>query len=59
MAISTMDQLVAAIAGAQYYDTYEASMTSKAAGGFQSLWTAGGNPSVDSTKISAGRLGSG
>lgn len=42
--ITTMDQLVAAIASAQYVDTEEASATSKAAGQYQSLWTAAGRP---------------
>lgn len=49
MAITTMDGLVSAIAAAQYYDTYEISMTSKAAGSFQSLWKAGGNPGAGGT----------
>ncbi len=44
MAITTMDQLVSAIASAQYVDTEEASMTTKGAGLFQSLWTAAGRP---------------
>lgn len=49
MAISTMDQLVAALAGAQTIGTYEASLTAKAAGDWQSLWTAAGFPGAGST----------
>lgn len=49
MAISTMDQLVAALAGAQDFYTYESSLTAKAAGDFQSLWLATGYPGAGST----------
>ena len=49
MAITTMDGLVAAIAGAQLYYTYEASLGAKAAGSFESLWTATGWPGAGST----------
>lgn len=53
MAITTMDGLVSAMASAQYVDTEEASMTSKAAGDFQSLWKAGGRPGAGASPGSA------
>lgn len=56
MAITTMDGLVSAMASAQYVDTEEASMTSKAAGQFQSLWTAGGRPGAGAAPGSAGGI---
>jgi hypothetical protein len=43
-----MDGLVAAIASAQFQDTYEASLTAKT-GILQSLWSAGGNPAAGAT----------
>jgi len=49
MAITTMDQLVAALANAQIVQTYDASLTAKAAGTFSSLWEAGGFPGSGST----------
>lgn len=45
MAIASMDQLVAGLAGGQLLDTYEATMTC-VAGRYQSLWTAGGHPAA-------------
>lgn len=51
MAITTYDQLVAAIAAAQGVGTYEASITT-VAGDFFSLWTAGGNPGAGATPAS-------
>src|SRR5579859_6600087 len=44
-----MDGLVAALAAGQPSDTYEASLTAKAAGNFCSLWTAGGRPGAGAT----------
>ena len=49
MAITTMDQLVAGFSGAQFIDTYEASLTTQAAGNFCSLWKAGGRPGAGGT----------
>jgi hypothetical protein len=43
MAITSENGLIAAMASAQFQDTYEASV-STATGQFQSLWQAGGNP---------------
>jgi hypothetical protein len=43
-----MDGLVAAIASAQFQDTYEASLPAKT-GILQSLWSAGGNPAAGAT----------
>jgi hypothetical protein len=54
MAIVTMDGLVAALAASQFVDTYEASITSQAAGSFASLWTAGGHPAAGATPASVG-----
>lgn len=51
MAITTYDQLIAAIAAAQPVRTYEASITT-VAGDFFSLWTAGGNPGAGATPAS-------
>ncbi len=56
MAITTMDQLVSAMASAQYVDTEEASIAVKAAGDFASLWTAGGRPGAGAAPGSAGGI---
>jgi hypothetical protein len=44
--ISSYDQLVAAIAGANSQPVYKASMTAEAAGVFHSYWTAAGRPAA-------------
>jgi hypothetical protein len=49
MAITTMDMLVAALNASKRYSIYKASMTSKAAGEFQSLMLAAGSPGAGST----------
>jgi len=49
MAITTMDQLVSAIASASFQATEESSITSKGAGYFASLWQAAGRPGSGAT----------
>lgn len=46
MAITTLDQLVAGLNGGQRLSLYKASLAAKAAGTFQSLWTAAGLPAA-------------
>lgn len=53
MAITTPDQLIAALNSAQRLNFYKASMTAKAAGTFQSLWTAAGFPAAGAAPGSA------
>jgi hypothetical protein len=48
VAITSENGLIAAIASAQFQDTYEASLTAKT-GILQSLWSAGGNPGAGAT----------
>lgn len=49
MAITTMDQLAAAIAAGITSPTYDASITAQGPGFFCSLWTAGGHPGAGAT----------
>lgn len=49
MAIATMDALVDGLATGQVLPFYKPSVTAKAAGTFQSLWTAAGTPGAGST----------
>ena len=53
MAISTQDQLVAALAAAKKFGLYKASVTTEGAGTWQSLWTAAGQPAAGAAQGTA------
>lgn len=54
MAITTLDQLTAALDARQGFNLFKPSMGAKAAGTFQSLWMAAGIPSAGLAPVSVG-----